>query len=79
LEERVTKLIEAVETLRTENTELRSSIEDKDRRLQEIETERQNLNTSIGSLKDGVEDRERKLHTATEKLEGIIRRLESVG
>lgn len=79
LEERVGKLLQVLQGLREENAQLKNDLSTRDQKIQELDLERQNLTGTIGSLQGDSEDRQRKLHTATEKLESIIARLDSVG
>jgi TolA-binding protein len=79
LEERIEKLLHVVAELRSENRRLSAQIDQRQTRIEELETERQKTASTIGTLKGASEERERKMHAAADKLEGVISRLESAG
>ena len=79
LEDRIEKLLKLVADLRAENKRLSAKIDDKQHRIEELETERRESASTIGTLKGASEERERKMHAAADKLDAVVSRLESAG
>jgi chromosome segregation ATPase len=79
LEELVEKLIEELTKLRASNEQLRGTVADREQTIQELEGDKHNVKQAVGSSDGDPEERQSKLHRATEKLDGLIARLESVG
>jgi hypothetical protein len=79
LEERVSTLIQALNNLRIENQQLKERTRKGEETQRQSELDRQNLDSTIGSLKGDSRERERMLHTAADKLQELVTKLESAG
>jgi predicted nucleic acid-binding Zn-ribbon protein len=79
LEQRIDAMLKALDKARSDNEKLREANVHKQQKIEELQTQKKNLNTSTGSRDGDSEVKQEKLHAAADKLETIITRLESVG
>jgi FtsZ-binding cell division protein ZapB len=78
LENKVQSLITALENVRNENLQFKQEIENRDNKISEIESENENLKTEVEILKLDSQGHQEKLTQTTEKIQGILARLETV-
>ena len=79
LDRKVDNLINAFKTLKEESGKLREELEEKNRHSSELELLNQSLSGELSSLKGALDERQKKLDAAAERIQEILRRLESVG
>jgi chromosome segregation ATPase len=79
LEDCVSRLIQALDELRIENQQLKERARKSEETQRQSELDKQNLDSTIGSLKGDSRERERMLHTAADKLQELVTKLESAG
>jgi predicted nuclease with TOPRIM domain len=79
LEKKVNSLIESYTKIKEEKKTLETEITSKNSRIQEIEGDNDTLRKEMQTLKDISADQKKKLDTASEKVKGLIARLEAVG
>ncbi len=78
LETKVEELIQAFQSLRNDYDTLRKDLENKDLRIAELEQEKEGLGGERDSLRDDLRQSREKLDTAAGKVQGILKRLESI-
>jgi len=78
LEDKVQALITALENVRNENTRLTQELEQRGGRISELETENDQLKGEIELLKENSNGQQEKLNITTERIQGLLARLETV-
>ena len=78
LENKVQSLIALLETTRQENASLKLEISENSNKVAEIEAENSQLKQELDALKNSSVEQQGKLDSVTERIQGIISRLEAV-
>ena len=78
LESKIDALIESRSSLRRENEELRSALDDRDKRLQQLEQEKSTVDGTVDSLRSDAQERQNRLDEAGGRVQALIAKLESV-
>lgn len=78
LENKVQSLISLLDNVRRENDRLRQEMTDHASKMSEMESENNQLKQELDALKNSSFDQKSKLETVTERIQGILSRLESV-
>jgi FtsZ-binding cell division protein ZapB len=78
LENKIDKLISTVKTLKEEKDRLSDEMKDYKQKIRESETGSEGLVSECESLKKSNEDKQKKLDSVTEKIQGLLSKLESV-
>lgn len=78
LENKVTMLLSTLESVRKQNTDFVKDLELKSSRISELEAENENLKQKVEQIESDSSSQQQKLHLTTEKIQGILARLELV-
>ena len=78
LENKVQSLITMLDTVRKENDRLKHELADTGSKLSAMEIENNQLKQDLDTLKTDTVDHKSKLDSVTERIQGILVRLESV-
>jgi peptidoglycan hydrolase CwlO-like protein len=78
LENKVTMLLSTLESVRKQNTDFVKDLELKSSRISELEAENQYLKQKVEQIESDSSSQQQKLHLTTEKIQGILARLELV-
>ncbi|MBN1576136.1 MAG: cell division protein ZapB [Chitinispirillaceae bacterium] len=78
LENKVQTLITTLENVRQENDRLKQELTDRSSKISVMESDNNQLNLELSALKATTIDHKNKLETVTERIQGILARLESV-
>lgn len=78
LENKVQALITTLENVRRENDRLRQELMDKSSKNSAMESENNQLNRELDALKNTTVDHKTKIEMVTERIQGVLARLESV-
>jgi FtsZ-binding cell division protein ZapB len=78
LENKVSALLNVLESVRLENATLKKELEEKGSLISSVETENGDLKRELNQLKQATSSQQEKLNLTTEKIQGILARLEMV-
>jgi archaellum component FlaC len=78
LENKVLALLATLEGVRKQNADFAKELEEKGNKITELETDNQNLKIELEQFKTDSVNQQEKLHLTTEKIQGILARLELV-
>jgi archaellum component FlaC len=78
LENKVLALLTTLEGVRKQNADFAKELEEKGNKITELETLNQNLRRELEQFKIDSVNQQEKLHLTTEKIQGIMARLELV-
>jgi archaellum component FlaC len=78
LENKVLALLTTLEGVRKQNADFAKELEEKGNKITELETLNQNLRRELEQFKIDSVNQQEKLHLTTEKIQGILARLELV-
>lgn len=78
LENKVQTLISAIESVRQENSKLKQDFEENRNKCSLIESENEQLTKELHVLKSETSNQQQNLEAATERIQSIIARLESI-
>ena len=78
LENKVQTLMKLLENTRQENDKLKQDLLDNSNTIAEMESENSQLKQELDALKSDTLENQSKLETVTERIQGILTRLESV-
>jgi chromosome segregation ATPase len=78
LENRVQSLINFIENIRQENDKLKQDLLDNSTTIAAMESENSQLKQELDALKNDTIENKSKLETVTERIQGILTRLETV-
>lgn len=76
LENKVSALLATLDGVRKQNTDYVNELEQKGTRIAELEAENENLKKELEQIKANAANQQQKLHLTTEKIQGILARLE---
>lgn len=78
LETKIDAMIETIQNVRNENSELNEKVRELDAAVQALITDKETLSAELESVKGNTLENQDKLNTATEKIQGLIAKLEAV-
>lgn len=78
LENKVQSLINIIENIRQENDKLKQDLLDNSTTIATIESENSQLKEELDALKNDTKENQSKLETVTERIQGLLTRLEAV-
>ena len=77
-ENRIDSLITTVNDLKQENATLKEQIKQRKQEVEELSSQKGDVDKLIETLKGESEQRQKKLDLATEKIQALVTKLESV-
>jgi len=78
LEKKIDSLIGNIQTLKQEKETLTSDIEVKTGKISDLETENSLLQEDLRSVKNSYEEIQKKLGSAADKVQSLLRKLDSI-
>ena len=78
LETKIDALCDSLSQLKEENEGLKAALSEKDQRLEAMTAEKDELQVTVDSLQGSSSEHQNKLETVTERIQGIIEKLETV-
>ena len=78
LENKVDKVLQTVEQLRSENAKIKGELEKKSESLKELEEENRSLQNELLEIRSKTQDNSDKLKYAAEKIQSLIAKIEAV-
>jgi archaellum component FlaC len=76
LENKISALLATLDGVRKQNADYAKELEEKDTKITELEVENDNLKKELEQIKSSAANQQEKLHLTTEKIQGILARLE---
>ena len=78
LENQIERLVEKVNSFQKEKENLVQEIAEKKSRIENLEQENNQLKEDLSKVSGNVDDRERQINLATDKIQGLLSKLESI-
>lgn len=76
LENKISALLATLDSVRKQNAEYVKELEERDAKISSLETENDTLKKELEQIKSSAANQQEKLHLTTEKIQGILARLE---